>query len=357
MHGVFASRRATTLYLLAWTMLGLLLAARLAASGATWTASLVFALPLTLVYAFAAGYSAYYLCRAYPLGQRSAGTIALGIGATALAAAGLWCAIGAAWNGLWQALAPDFATVDLGPALTATMYPMGVLLYGMAAAVNYLAIEGERVRELELQGLRMSLMARDAELRLLRAQVDPHFLFNSLNSVSALITIDPAAARAMVVQLGDFFRHSLGLQADRRVRLEVELQLVRNFVAIEQVRFGNRLQFEADVDDGARACLLPPMLLQPLVENAIKHGIAQMLEPGRVRLSARRAGSLLRMAVENDVDPDSPAEQARGSGMGLQNVRQRLHAAYGHEAAVHWRRASDKLFCVELTLPAHTGEP
>ena len=349
MHGIFASWRAALLYLLAWLMLGLLLAAMLAVSGAGWTDSILFAVPLALVYAYATGFSAYYVCRVYPLDLRRARAIAAGICATAACVAGLWCAIGAAWNSLLAALAPHgYVPVASAPVL-ASMFGIGMILYGLAAAVNYLVIEAERVRQLETQRLQMALMARDAELRMLRAQVDPHFLFNSLNSISALTSIDPAAARAMTVRLAEFFRHTLGLRADRMVTLAMELQLVRDFVAIEQVRYGERLRFEADVDPAASGCLLPPMLLQPLVENAVKHGIGRMIEPGLVRIEAVRAGSLLRIVVENDVDPDTPC--IRGTGTGLENVRRRLAAAYGIEASVHWGR-EENTFRVELALPA-----
>jgi len=350
MHGVFASSRAALLYLLAWLMLGLLLAAMLAVSGAAWSPSLLFALPLALVYACATGFSAYYVCRAYPLGSMRAAALALRIGLTALFAAGLWCALGAAWNSLWQALAPGMA-LDLNPAVTASMFGLGVLLYGLAAAVNYLLIESERARQFETRELQLRLMAQDAELRMLRTQVDPHFLFNSLNSISALTTIDPAGARAMINQLADFFRHSLGLQADRKVTLARELQLVRHFVAIEQVRFGPRLRFELDASEDAAACLLPPMLLQPLVENAVKHGIGEMVDAGTIRIHAVRAGSLLRIRVENDIDPDGTPR--KGSGIGLDNVRQRLAAGYGTEAGIHWTKDETR-FRVELTLPAQT---
>jgi two-component system sensor histidine kinase AlgZ len=344
--GVFTSARAALLYLLAWLMLGLMLAALLAAGGASWGASLVFALPLTLVYAFATGYSAYYVCRAYPLGQKGVAAIVKGTGVTAVCEAGLWCALGAAWNSLWHVMAP-------APALSVPMFGLGVLLYGLVAAVNYLLIESARVRDLETRALQVKLMARDAELRMLRTQVDPHFLFNSLNSISALTTLDPAAARAMIVQLADFFRHSLGLHADRKVTLAQELDLVRHFVAIEQVRFGERLRFEIEVDgELACECRLPPMLLQPLVENAVKHGIAQMLDPGAIRIHASRAGSQLRIRVENDIDPD--AMPAAGGGIGLDNVRQRLAAHYGHEAGMRWMREAST-FRVELTLPAETA--
>jgi len=349
MHGVSSRWYAALLYLLAWLMLGLAAAALLAAGGAGWGASLLFALPLAVVYANATAFSAYYVCRAYPIGQKHPAAIVAGVGLTAACAAALWCGIGAAWASLLDALAPQGAVFDLNGARMATMFAIGVILYGLAAAVNYLLIEAERVRQLETQELQARLMAQDAELRMLRAQVDPHFLFNSLNSISALTSIDPAAARAMTLRLADFFRHSLGLHADRRVPLAKELALVRDFLAIEQVRFGERLRFEAEVTLDAQACLVPPMLLQPLVENAVKHGIGRMIAPGLVRLCAVRAGSLLRISVENDVDPDGAA--VKGTGVGLENVRKRLAAAYGHEASAHWGREGGR-FRVELSLPA-----
>jgi signal transduction histidine kinase len=353
MHGSISRWYAALLYLLAWLMLGLATSALLAAGGAGWGASLLFAVPLAIVYANATAFSAYYVCRAYPIGQKHPAAIVGGVGMTAACAAALWCAIGSAWAALLRAFAPEGAFFELDAARLLTMFALGVILYGLAAAVNYLLIEAERVRKLETQELETRLMAQDAELRMLRTQVDPHFLFNSLNSISALTSIDPGAARAMTLRLADFFRHSLGLHADRKVALERELALVRDFLAIEQVRFGERLRFDAEATPDACACLVPPMLLQPLVENAVKHGIGQLIEPGTIRIRAVRAGSLLRIVVENDVDPEAVSK--RGAGVGLENVRRRLAAAYGIDASAHWSR-EDHVFRVELALPAETIE-
>ena len=373
MVGVFASWRSARLYLLAWLMLGLLLAAMLAAGGAGWSASLLFAVPLALVYAYATGYSAYYVCRAYPLGQTPLPAIAAGIGLSAACVAALWCGMGMVWNSLLGALrltlmpgqgpAPELHAgmpalvpgAPLSAPLLAPMFGLGVILYGLAVAVHYLVLESERVRRLETQELETRLMARDAELRMLRTQVDPHFLFNSLNSISALTTLDPAGARAMTLRLAEFFRHSLGLRADRKVTLDAELDLVRHFLAIEQVRFGERLRVAIDAGTDALPCLLPPMLLQPLAENAVKHGIGRMLAPGLVRIEAARAGSLLRIRVENDVDEDDDGGvDVTGAGIGVDNVRRRLAAAYGHEAGARWVKENGR-FRVELVLPAETG--
>ncbi|WP_332878731.1 sensor histidine kinase [Massilia sp. S19_KUP03_FR1] len=320
------------------------------------SASLLFAVPLTLVYGSAIGFSAYYLCRAYPLASRSPGMIVPVFILAAACAAMLWSAAGIAWQDLWLMLAPGM--IDLGierRRLLMGMFGLGMLLYTVVAVLHYLVIEYASARRAERRELERALQARDAELRMLRTQIDPHFLFNSLNSISALTAFDPAGAREMTLRLADFFRHSLGLEAQGKVTLAQELALVSHFVAIEQVRFGTRLRFEPHCGVGADACLLPPMILQPLVENAVKHGIGGLPQGGCVRVTATRAGSILRVVVDNDVDLDVSPAPTRGQGVGLANVRARLATDYGHLASVHWRR-TDTNFRVELTLPAQTGE-
>jgi signal transduction histidine kinase len=354
MPGAFGSWRGAALYLLVWLMFGLLAAGVLAAGGAPWGAAILFALPLALLYAFVTGFSSYYLCRARPLADNRLAALLATFAFAAACAAGLWTAAALGWNALLRALAPAQALAGVDRPFALAVFGVGVIVYWLSALGHYLAIESIRARQLETRELQTRLMAQQAELRMLRTQVDPHFLFNSLNSVSALTTIDPGAARAMVLELAAFFRHSLGLEAHRKVTLEQELALVRHFIAIEQVRFGPRLDYAQDVAADALPCLLPPMLLQPLVENAVKHGIAAMLAPGRIRLSAVRAGSVLRIEVENDVEPGESVRPAQ-SGIGLVNVRQRLAAAYAHEAGVHWRREGER-FRVELSLPVETGE-
>jgi len=353
MNGGFRARRGAALYLLAWLMLGVLMAGLLVATqDVGLVPGLLFAVPMMLLYAGACGFSAYYLCRAYPLAQRRTGPVLLVFLCSGATAALMWCAAGSAWAALCAQLA-DTRVVEVTRPFAALMFGTGVLLYWMSAVGHYLALEFERARRAETQALEARLLAQDAELRMLRTQIDPHFLFNSLNSISALTSIDASRARDMTLQLAGFFRQTLGLEAHRKVALREEVALVERFVAIEAVRFGPRLRFEQDVGAEALACLLPPMILQPLVENAVKHGIGGLLDGGCVRLTAQRAGSQLRIQVENDVDiEDAPRP---GAGIGLENVRQRLAAAYGIESSVHVTRIEDK-FRVELVLPAQTDK-
>jgi len=201
--------------------------------------------------------------------------------------------------------------------------------------------------------LETSILARDAELKALRAQINPHFLFNSLNSIGALTSKDPAKAQEMCILLADFLRLTLGLGEKALVLLREEFELVQRFLAIEKVRFGDRLWVDAHVETQAQGCLVPPLILQPLVENAIIHGIAGLPAGGTVRLSAECRGGQLHLSIENSVDPD--ATPPRKSGLGLRNVRQRLEARYGKEASMN-TLAEEEFFRVTLSLPEESTD-
>jgi LytS/YehU family sensor histidine kinase len=193
------------------------------------------------------------------------------------------------------------------------------------------------------------VLTRDAELRALRAQVNPHFLYNSLNSISALTGSDAAAARRMCLLLAEFLRTTLRVSTQERIPLSEELTLVDRFLSIEQVRFGERLQVERSIDESALECQVPPLVLQPLLENAVGHGIAGLIDGGTVRLEVVRHGDRLAIAVENPRDPDA-MPRARG-GVGLENVRKRLALVFGGAARLE-AVASPTGFRVAIDLPS-----
>jgi LytS/YehU family sensor histidine kinase len=228
---------------------------------------------------------------------------------------------------------------------------VGAFLFWLAAIFDYMLIAFETSREAETRALELSLLAREAELKALRAQIDPHFIFNSLHSISALTAADPAAARRMCLLLADFLRDTLRLGSNSRIPLADEFALVDRFLAIEQVRLGARLQIARETDADATECLVPPLLLQPLVENAVVHGIAQLIEGGTIRMTAARAGGMLTITLENPCDPDRA--RTRGVGLGLSLLRNRLTAQFGAYDAV--QAAEDAgCFRVEVRLPAVT---
>ena len=332
MHPLLANRARLGAYLLGWAPLVALLAVLAASQGWSWPEATSLSLLLGLFGAFLF-LTAWYLCRALPLDPKG------GLRAHAPA----WIIAAMVMGGLWTGFARLLAwalgllpglhqlPARIGPA-TPVLAVMGMLLYLAVLTLHYLLAAVARSREGERVEQELRVLARDAELKALRAQLNPHFLFNSLNSISALTTQDPARAREMCVLLSDFLRKSLRLGERASVRLAEELDLLRNYLAIEQIRFGDRLALVWDVAPEAEAAELPTLLLQPLVENAIKHGIAQVPEGGTIRFSVALAQGQVHLRVENPVDTDAPVPQ--GLGMGLRQVKQRLQGRFGAQAWV-----------------------
>ena len=192
----------------------------------------------------------------------------------------------------------------------------------------YFALHARRQRD--ARELELTLDARNAQLEMLRAQVNPHFLFNCLNSLRALIAENPERAASMVTSLSDLLRYSL--QSDRRhtVSLAEELAIVDEYVSLERVRFEDRLRFERTLDPGVLEARVPPMLVQVLVENAVKHGVAALPEGGVVRVRATLDGGNMTLSVSNS---GSMRHAYDAGGHGLRNVMTRLRLLYDHHAS------------------------
>lgn len=331
MHPLFAHPRRLAVYVLAWVPVGAVLAYWLQAEGGPAGARAAGA-GLGLAWLLAAlCLPVWYICRALPLRPRPWAALAAHVLA-GISVGSAWAAGAGVVLGRWE---PGLLVAALA----------GTLLYLLLVMASYLGMGVAKIRG-------MALLAREAELRALKAQINPHFLYNSLNSISALTAADPQRAQEMCVRLGDFLRRTLGLGEESAVALERELELVHDYIAIEKIRFGDRLHYQERVAASARGVRLPPLLLQPLVENAVVHGIGQMLAGGDIELEAEPAGGGLRLTVRNPFDADAPAR--RRGGLGLANVRARLHAGYGGEADMEVQ-AADGQFQVRLTLPLEEG--
>lgn len=350
MHPIVAHRERLLLYLAVWIAFGALLAVVLAFIGdgsLRW--SLIFAEPLSVLLGGQALWC-WYLVRVLPPGATSlprfAGTW-LGVGVLSLA---IWVAAGLAWRWALRSLgAPGGAQPA---ALTPLLLFAGSIGLLVSVLGHYMVAAFERSRDAEHHALELRVLAREAELRLLRGQLDPHFLFNSLNSVAALIGSDAAAARRMCLLMSEFFRKSLALGAQQSILLSEELALAETYLAIEQVRFGERLRRRFDVTASADTLLVPALVLQPLVENAVHHGVAHLLDGGEIKVSARRHAGLLELGVENPCDPDRPA--SRGAGVGLANVCARIEALFGDRARVDVVSERER-FRVLIVLPARAA--
>ena len=337
MHPILSQIRRVAIYLLAWIPIAGLLAYLLTVSREIGAhEAIVLSVPLCLLYAFLC-LTSWYSCRGNPLEKYGLGRLIATHLTAALVAAVIW-AVAA------ESLASTLSKMQYFPDLSHRFRPevplvffTGLLLYLLWVTLYYVIIAVEA--------------SRDAELRALKAQVNPHFLFNSLNSISALTSSDASKAREMCILLGDFLRRTLGLGEKAAIPLEEELSLIRAFLAVEKVRFGARIQMEENIDESALHVPVPPLLLQPLVENAVVHGIANLVEGGWIHLDVHAQNGTLTITVENSFDPDAPPR--RKSGVGLVNVRQRLQARYGNQASFAVNTEGDR-YRVALTLPTES---
>ncbi len=210
----------------------------------------------------------------------------------------------------------------------------------------------EALQEQRESMLRASALAQEAQVKMLRYQLNPHFLFNTLNAISTLILDGQArTANQAVGRLSDFLRFTLDQDPMKKITLRQELDALNMYLGIEQLRFGDRLKLEYAVDDTATQALVPSMVLQPLVENALKYAVAPREEGGRLRIEAREAAGRLHLAVQDD-GPGLPVgvELGAGRGVGFRNTRERLAVLYGDQQkiAVRFCRPGLRL---EITLP------
>jgi two-component system, LytTR family, sensor histidine kinase AlgZ len=348
LHPILTSVQRLALYLTSWTLIAVLLASSYSiAAGAGVFEAIVAVVPLCLVYAFVC-LSAWYVCRATPLRERSLLQISLTHLGSSVLAATLWIALWEIWTQLLAtSLALEQAVTHYRSQLPLIL-AAGVLLFWLASMFHYLLIVFETSRQAETRELGLEVLAREAELKALRAQIDPHFLFNSLHSISALTTADPAGARRMCLLLADFFRSSVQLSSRDRISLDEEIAMVRQYLDIEKVRFGARLSTEITVDSHCSSCMVPPLLLQPLVENSVRHGIHSVIDGGAVQIAATCGSGRLNLSVQNPADKDAPKRE--GASLGLRNVRMRLKTLFGNEAAVQVTQ-QDQSFRVEIQLP------
>jgi len=222
------------------------------------------------------------------------------------------------------------------------------LMFVVMSVIHYAIAAGDAQQAATTRAREADITAREAELRALRAQVDPHFLFNCLHSISALIGTDQGRAREMCIELADFFRESLRAGRQPRITLAEEAELIERYLDIERLRFGDRLNTTVAVAAGAGRALVPPLLLQPLAENAVRHGVATLVNGGDITIAATRSGDRIEITVENDFDADGRRD---GTGVGLANVRARLESSYPGRASLRVR-ASESRFRADVSLPA-----
>jgi sensor histidine kinase YesM len=245
-----------------------------------------------------------------------------------------------------------------------------VIFYTAVAAVLHALDYRRQYLDRELRAAQLEGQLATAQVAALRMQLNPHFLFNTLHAISSLMDDDVRRARRMLVDLSDLLRLSLDSVGQHEVPLEQELTFLDRYLQIERVRFGDRLTVEIDVDENALDAFVPNLILQPLVENALKHAVAPFAGPGHIAIRARRDGATVRLSVEDDgpglptpfasgdgAPPGSPAgspTKTRG-GLGLRNTRERLERLYGDNHHLTLRSRAGQGLTILLILPFHAA--
>lgn len=257
-----------------------------------------------------------------------------------------------AWIGHWQSGA-TFA--DAFRLLLVKTWHFNVLVYCVMVVVSQAVGYYRKYRERELHASQLEKHLVQAKLQALQMQLNPHFLFNTLHSISSLMHKDVEAADAMVMRLGDLLRAALESSDTQEVSLREELALLQRYLDIEKIRFGDRLTVKLEIAPDTLNAQLPNLILQPLVENAIRHGIEPHARAGRIELRARRETDRLKLEVCDNgagLKPDA----AKREGVGLSNTRARLWELYGNAHQFDLANATEGGLRVLLTIPFHTGK-
>ncbi len=225
----------------------------------------------------------------------------------------------------------------------------GAFIYGLIILSYFLFVSLSNLSEKNAKEARLESLVKETELKMLRSQINPHFLFNSLNSISSLTITDPEKARDMIVKLSEFMRYALSRKDEQPVTLQNELENLRLYLDIEKVRFGDKLTTQEIIEPGCLSLKIPVLLLQPLYENAVKHGVYESTENVRIKTEAKINDGYIEIIISNNYDP-APSSK-RGTGTGVSNVTRRLELYYGSRASIRTSKENG-IYTVTLYIPA-----
>ncbi len=225
---------------------------------------------------------------------------------------------------------------------------VGTFYYILSGLIYYLIIYVQNFREQINREAEVKTLVRDAELNWLKHQINPHFLFNSLNSISSLTMTNPEKAQEMVIRLSDLLRYSLKQSSQSLVTISDEISNCIKYLDIEKVRFGKRLNYTINAKEEVMSFQVPAMILQPLFENAIKHGIASTSEPGEIIANFERSNAGLKISIQNTVSTEN--QSLKGTGVGIANIARRLSLLYGMNDLISTKNLGNS-YVVEVSIP------
>ena len=360
--GITLGRRGRVLVVAFWTLFGLIestnayVAQSQRGAEASWVAALINNMPWWWLWA-ALTPVVFFIARRVRLdGARAPQAIATHL----VAGAALVTVHIVAAGTLFHYTSGGYAQRELGQQLlgiTFAFLPSELLTY--AALVGaYLALEyGARAREGELRAARLEAQASEARLSALRMELNPHFLFNTLNGIAGLVRLrENDTAVRMLAQLGDMLRQTLAGRGAAEVPLADDLAQLDRYIQLEQMRFRDRLTVERRIEEDARGALVPPLLLQPLVENALRHGVGASTGPIRLTITARAADGTLELIVADSGAGVGRNGDRGGNGVGLSNTRARLTELYGERGTLELRNSAQGGAEAVVRLPLHRAE-
>jgi two-component system, LytTR family, sensor kinase len=225
-------------------------------------------------------------------------------------------------------------------------------IFSISALIYLLYIYYENLQDKQIQETMLIKKVKEAELNMLKSQINPHFLFNSLNSVSSLTITSPEKAQNMVIKLSDYLRYSITNPENKLQEFCNELNNIERYLEIEKVRFGSKLQYVSNISNECSSATIPVMILQPLYENAVKHGVYESTEPIIIKTVAKVKNEVLLVDIENNFDAEYIPKN--GTGIGLKNIKERLKLIYGEDNLIHIKK-EDNIFKIRLIIPQNTS--
>jgi two-component system, LytTR family, sensor kinase len=292
------------------------------------------------------GLSLWFMVRYTKSGKQNAVNVFINHLTTATIVSGIW--LGGGYL-IMQILFPDHHSyITFLKSSLPWRIIISVFYYLIIILIYYIIIYYNDLQEKLSTENKLRELVKQTELDVLKAQINPHFLFNSLNSINSLTITDPVKAQDMIIKLSDFLRYSVSQPADQFTSLKKEIENSSKYLDIEQVRFGNRLVYSIEATDNVLKASIPSLILQPLFENAIKHGVYESTETINIQTHCVMKGNMLEITIINNFDRD--AKSRKGAGIGLKNIQERLKLIYKNEQLLKIVTEND-LFKVTLFIP------
>jgi len=291
------------------------------------------------------GLTLWYPTKFIDIEERSSLTIFTNHGIGAVVTSGIWIAL--SYLVLSKLIIDNDYSVFLKSSLV-WRFLIGLLFYIIIVSIYYLIIYYNNFREKLKIESELNSLVKEAELRSLKYQINPHFIFNSLNSISALTISDPEKAREMTINLSTFLRGTLSKNENQKTRLSEELKNVKLYLEIEKVRFEGKFELYEELTEECLNLEVPNMLLQPLFENAIKHGVYESLDLVTIKIACKKESEYLRISVTNNFDKD--AAPRKGEGIGLKNIENRLKLIYNRDNLLRVNKTENS-FAVDIFIP------